>query len=155
MNAEELLARVEALGVVVSLDRESVLLRPRSRLTPELIEELADHKAELVDLLRARGVTGLASTLPGGVTGAKPSLLATEVIAMGLSEFADARLVVAVRSALLDEVVVFASDNAIVDPGEQRVVYRAAELRELLGLSPKDLRAVHRVKKTFRGTVLS
>jgi hypothetical protein len=96
----------------------------------------------------------VAEALPGGVTEARRSLLAADVVAMPLSEFARARLVVTVQSAVLDEVIVFASDNAIVDPGEQRVVYRAAELRELLGLSAKELRAVHRVKGTFRGTIL-
>jgi len=50
---------------------------------------------------------------------------------------------------------VFASDNAIVDPGERRVVYRAAELRELVGLGPADLRCLHNVKKIFGGTILA
>ena len=41
------------------------------------------------------------------------------------------------------------------DGKRERRRKHATELRELLGLSAKDLRAVHRVKKTFRGTVLS
>ena len=154
MNAEALLAQVEARGVVVTIECESLLLRPRSHLTPELIEALKAHKAELMDLLRARSGPGVVDALPGGVTEAKRSLLAAEVVAMRLSEFARARLVVTVHSAVLNETVVFASDNSRVDPGEQRVVYRAAELRELLGLSAKELRSVHRTKKLFGGSII-
>jgi len=51
MTANELLARVEALGVVVMLDERDLVLRPRSRLTPELVEQLRAHKAELLDLI--------------------------------------------------------------------------------------------------------
>lgn len=51
MTAEELLAQVEALGVVVSLDRHELVLRPKSLLTPELVEDLRAHKAELLDLV--------------------------------------------------------------------------------------------------------
>lgn len=54
MKAEELLAQVEALGVVVSLDHEHLRLRPKSRLTPELIEDLRAHKVELLGLVELR-----------------------------------------------------------------------------------------------------
>jgi hypothetical protein len=51
-------------------------------------------------------------------------------------------------------VVVLASDNARVDPGELRTVYRAHELRALLGLTAAcQLRRIHKVKRTFRGTI--
>ena len=51
---------------------------------------------------------------------------------MSLERFARAGLVVKVRSTLLDEVVLFASDNAELPRDERRPVYRAAELRRLL-----------------------
>jgi hypothetical protein len=51
MTAAEILAQVEALGVVVTLDREDLVLRPRSRLTPELVEQLRAHKAEIQGLV--------------------------------------------------------------------------------------------------------
>ena len=54
MKAEELLAEVEALGVVVSVDHEHLRLRPKSRLTPELIEDLRAHKTELLGLVELR-----------------------------------------------------------------------------------------------------
>ena len=72
---------------------------------------------------------------------------------MPLATFAAARHVVTVRSELLGEVVVFASDNATVDPGERRVVYRVAELEVLSSLDAENLKRVHAFKKTFRGTV--
>ena len=72
---------------------------------------------------------------------------------MPLSEFARARLVASVWSEVLGEEVVLASDNAVLDPGERRPVYRASEALKLLGLSPRDLRQVHAVKQTFRGTI--
>lgn len=54
MTAEELLAEVEALGVIVTLDREELVLRPRSRLSPELVDRLREHKPELLDLVELR-----------------------------------------------------------------------------------------------------
>ena len=48
--------------------------------------------------------------------------------------------------------MVFAGDDARV--GELRTVYRAHELRVLLGLTtPRELRRVHEVKRLFRGTI--
>jgi hypothetical protein len=55
-----------------------------------------------------------------------------EVAGMSLERFARAGLVVQVRSTLLDEVVLFASDNASVDADERRPVYRAGDLGQLL-----------------------
>jgi hypothetical protein len=56
----------------------------------------------------------------------------SEVAGMSLERFARAGLVVKVRSTLLDEVVLFASDNAELSRDERRPVYRAADLRLLL-----------------------
>lgn len=54
MNAEELLAEIEELGVAVTLERDGVLLRPGSRLTPELIDALRSCKGELRELIELR-----------------------------------------------------------------------------------------------------
>lgn len=54
MRAEELLAEIEALGVVVSAEHDHLRLRPKSRLTPELIELLRAHKTELLGLVELR-----------------------------------------------------------------------------------------------------
>lgn len=77
------------------------------------------------------------------------------VSAMALADFATAGLRLVVNSEVLGERVVFASDNAPKRETDSGMVeYRAAELRELLGLSPEELRRVHLVKKTFGGKVL-
>jgi hypothetical protein len=68
--------------------------------------------------------------LPENARRERPSV--AEVAGMSLERFARAGLVVKVRSTLLDEVVLFASDNAELSSDEQRPVYRAADLRRLL-----------------------
>ena len=68
--------------------------------------------------------------LPAIELGDRPSV--NEVAEMSLERFARAGLVVKVRSTLLDEVVLFVSDNARVSKDERRTVYRAADLRRLL-----------------------
>jgi hypothetical protein len=64
--------------------------------------------------------------------GARKAPTITQVAGMTLERFARAGLVVQVRSTLLDEVVLFASDNARVPADEKRPVYRAADLDRLL-----------------------
>ncbi len=101
---------------------------------------------------RARPAGEVGQAL-GGVEPASWPVTTAELLSLPLADFATAGLVVEVRSKVLGELVLFASDNALLDPGERRPVYRAAELRELVGLKPAELRTVHRVKRTFRGTV--
>jgi hypothetical protein len=154
VNPSDLLSELQARQVELMVVGDRLRIRPVEALPPDLREELRRHKAEVVELLKARSGPGLAAALPGGVTEARRSLLAADVIAMRLDEFATARLRVEVTSDVLGERVVFASDNALLDPGEQRVVYRAAELLELIGFSPDDLRKVHSIKKLFGGTIV-
>ena len=65
---------------------------------------------------------------------------------MTLSEFAQAGLVVQVRSGALGQSVLFASDNATVENDEGLSVYRASELIDLLGSGATDLTAIDRRK---------
>jgi len=65
-NAAELLARLRAIGVQLSLEDETIRLNaPKGALTPALQAELKASKPELLELLRAarqngrKGVTGL------------------------------------------------------------------------------------------------
>lgn len=148
MRPESLLTELRSRGVELEAAGDRLRFRPVEAIPPELFAELREHKAELLGLLGGRVADSL-----GGVN--VDSISAAEVCAMRLSEFADAGLVVEVRSEVLGEVVVFAADNALLDPGERRTVYRASELQPLLTLGPGDLRAVHRVKRTFRGTILA
>jgi len=55
MTAEELLEQVKKLGVLVTLDCEDLVLRPKSRLTPDLVDQLRAHKAELRGLVELQG----------------------------------------------------------------------------------------------------
>lgn len=49
--------------------------------------------------------------------------------------------------------ILLASDDASIDPGERRLVYRTSELREALGLPVTVLRDLHWMKRTFGGTL--
>lgn len=87
-----------------------------------VLEELRAHKPKVLRRL-ALARPAVADALGGGAE-SSPSLL--------VEEFARAGLVVEVWSEVLGEAVVLASDDACVDPGEVRAVYRAHELRVLL-----------------------
>jgi hypothetical protein len=73
---------------------------------------------------------------------------------MPLSQFAGSGLVRKIHSRVLDEVVLFAADNAEICVANSLVVYRAKELRKLVGMPPDQLRAVHAVKKVLDGEVI-
>ena len=51
--AQELLHALEEQGIAVRPDGEGLRIRPKSRLTPELREQLIANKPELIDLLRS------------------------------------------------------------------------------------------------------
>ncbi len=154
MTATELLSRLEALHVELVPAGDRIRFRPASAVSSELRAEIRAYKPELIRMLGSPSETrALAAALPGGVTDAGPSLRVEDVCAMPLDEFARAQLVVEVHSRILEETVVFASDNAVVDPAERRPVYRAAELKLLARVDPQSLRVIHEVKKTFGGTV--
>lgn len=148
--AQELVARAEQYGVSVSLKDGRPYVRPISDLPCGLLAELKAHKAELVSLLSP---TPMVRQALGGVVEEEPAFTKDEVGGMELAEFARSKLVVSVRSEVLGEAVLFAGDAATVDPGERRAVYRGHELLDLLPLGPENLKHVHAVKKTFRGTV--
>ena len=150
MNASDLRARLDELDIQVEVVGDRLRFRPARKVDDQLRAELQTHKAELLGLLKGQS---LCESLPGGAVSAQRSLLAEDVCKMRLSEFASAGLVVTVYSEVLGETIVFASDNAVVDPGERRPVYQAAELLEVLDLDPEGLRRVHQVKKIFGGTL--
>ncbi len=81
---------------------------------------------------RARGGADGRRGRLGGVSATGPSLLTAEVCAMRLEEFARAGLVVEVWSSVLEETVVFASDDARVDPA--RLVLVADRAHDVGGI---------------------
>lgn len=149
MDAHHLLAEVQARGVFLDADGDRLRFSPPGSLPEDLREELRAHRGEVLELLRNRPT--VANALPGKVQPTHWPVTDAELLALPLDDFARAGLVVRVWSSVLGERVIFASDNARIDPGEGLPVYRAAELRELLGLGPEELRQVHRVKGIFGG----
>lgn len=66
-----------------------------------------------------------------------------------LAEFAKSGRQLTIWSDVLNEIVIFAADNADVYNPRGRVVYRAAELAPLPGIGPDALRLIHEAKKEF------
>ena len=106
-----------------------------------------DIAKESLNQLRAEEPTGGAA--PAGDSG--------RVAAMGLDDFAQAGLIVQVRSEVLGTDVLFVSDNVPESKleGRPEVVYRASELKKLarFPLDPRGLRTVHMVKEIYGGTI--
>ena len=148
MGVQELLAEVRTRGVILKVEGTVIRYRPVDSMEPSLLAELKANKPQLLQLLTSGSLEG---ALAGGVE--TETITASEVCSMPLSVFATAGLVVEVHSRVLGEHVLFASDNALLDPGEPRPVYRASELEVLLGVSPSELRTIHRAKRIFGGRV--
>ena len=73
---------------------------------------------------------------------------------MTLEAFSRAGLVVRVKSRLLEEEVLFVSDDVkALDARDGLAVYRAEELVHLVHLPAEAVRKVHRLKKLFSGIV--
>ena len=79
---------------------------------------------------------------------------AQRILEMRMSEFAVSGLVQEVKSGVLGEHILWVADNAEVPPGNTLVVYRADELKQLVGLSPDEIRHLHAVKKELDGELL-
>lgn len=62
----------------------------------------------------------------------------------------------AVRSRVLDEIVILAKDEVVPIPARFRncVVYYQTEFAELVGVPPEQLRTVHEAKRNFGGCLL-
>ena len=54
---------------------------------------------------------------------------------------------------MFGEDVLFAADDAEIPLGNDLMVYREAELRELVGKTPEQLRKIHEVKKKIDGDI--
>ena len=79
---------------------------------------------------------------------------ASRILEMRMSEFAVSGLVQEVKSGVLGEHILWVADNAEVPPGNTLVVYRADELKQLVGLTPDEVRHLHAVKKELDGELL-
>jgi hypothetical protein len=82
---------------------------------------------------------------------ALPSVPAID--ALPLSEFARSGRCLRIQSRLLNETVLLAADNAAIPADNQLVVYRAAEMTELVHM-PERVKWVHVIKRTLDGEVV-
>ena len=143
--------------LVSELNPVSAALRP--------LQEAVDNALVGTDLDPVMEATDLAF-LRGDITQEEAEALAQAAIEksrqipasieeMSLADFATSGLVRKVRSKVLGETVLYAADNAQVDPGIDLVVYRASELKELDGMPVEQLRRIHILKKTREWEVVS
>ena len=72
-----------------------------------------------------------------------------------LSELLVRKPVVRVRSRLLGEVVVWVADGAEMPEETEEVVYRESELRQLVGRTQTEVRAIHATKRAIDGELVS
>ncbi len=142
MSAEVLLEELSRRGVSLAADGERLTYKaPRGALTDELREAIIILKPELLGLLHR-----LATTQAEGED---------DFSRMTLSEFAQSRRTLRIRSHMLGEDVWWVSDESLrrTVPDPTLVVYTAAELQHLVDISPQDLINLHRIKKTFHGHI--
>ena len=52
MKAAGLIGKLDSLGISMSLDGDVLVVKPASRIPPNLILELKQHKPEIADRLR-------------------------------------------------------------------------------------------------------
>ncbi|MDA0337103.1 MAG: hypothetical protein O2782_18225 [bacterium] len=62
--------------------------------------------------------------------------------------------IVRVRSRLLGEVVVWVSDAVEITEEVAEIVYRESELRQMVGQSPDEVRAIHALKRALDGELI-
>ncbi len=132
MTAEALLVCLTALDVRLEAANQQISYdAPADMLTDDLLNEIREHKEELLTLLN-----------PLQSMEDRP-----------LSRFAESGQYRQVHSKVLGEIIILAADNAEVPDVGDKVVYRAAEARSLVGLPPEEVRAFHKVKVYFDGII--
>ena len=130
-----LLAELQERGIRLALDCDRLAVdAPTGVLTPEIRATLAENKTALLEQLRQ------TQTPKSWAEGTISSLLAK-------------RSIVRVSSRVLGEEVLWAADHAQIPSDYDLVVYREAELRELVGKTPEQLRKIHEVKKKIDGDI--
>src|SRR5262249_20182118 len=133
--------------IAVRAAGDRLQVQPAAAVPPELYAKLREHKRAVWHWLR---ILFRVRDALGGVRPTLRSTAAESACNMSLEHFRLAGVVVEVRSDVLGETVVFASDNAHVDRAESRPVYRAQELFELWAVvDVGDLRRVHQQKRAL------
>ena len=143
MNAAELLRDLERRDVRLALHGDRLQVdAPRGVITDEIQQDLKTCKPELITLIRERE---------------SASVECADIAAMSLAEFAQAGLIIRVRSDVLGRDVLFVSDDVPENAlsGAALPIYRASELRKLATLQPepRSLRCIHEAKIIFDGVI--
>jgi hypothetical protein len=97
--------------------------------------------------------SALAGLQEGVSTISTTELPADNVEDWSLARFATSGQYRRINSKVLGEIIILAADNAEVPDFGNTVVYRAAEARLLVGKSPEEIRAFHKVKVYFDGII--
>jgi hypothetical protein len=136
------------------LDKRDRLQTPETPETPEISQVSCRTDATSQDESGVSGVSGVCFEA-GDHNADGDSGSAREFLECGfLSMLGPEHSVVKVRWRLLDEDVILAADHAQIPSDNGLAVYREAELRELVGKTPEQLRKIHAVKKAIDGEVL-
>jgi len=131
----QLLADLESRGIRLSVHSGRLLVdAPSGILTPELRTTLANQNTVLLDSLQE-----LQTPATDGI----------------LSELLCAYPVVRVQSQVLREDVLWVADDVEIPADNDLVVYRETELRQLVGKTPTQLRAIHAVKRAIDGEIVA
>lgn len=137
MTTRDLVESLRQQGVVLIPDGDRLRIdAPTGVLTQPLRQKLTQHKAEILEHLHEEH---------------------NAIAALSLDELAQAGLVIRVHSTVLENEVLFVSDNVpdeAIHP-QGLPIYRAHELEKLAILrpAPRDLRRIHEVKEVFKGTI--
>lgn len=85
-----------------------------------------------------------------------PPIEADHILSMSATEFKDSNLAILIRSYLLGEDIVLASnERSRVLYGDQYVTYLPEELMAAYQLSPDFIKKIHRIKKLWDGDILN
>ncbi len=150
MNAAELVSKIKNKGAKVRTSGDRLRIYPRELISDELVVELRQHKQAILTYLHEE--TTVAGALPGPIKPLQCPSLGLDILSLPLRQFAKTTHVIDVACDTLKDDIVLAGGDALIDPGEQRVVYRAHELCELAGCSPEEFREIHEIKRQYGGS---
>ena len=144
MNAQTIIDHAHELGIALRVEGDHIYYAPKSAAPPEFVEELRQHKAELLERLRRRGYT---LNYPNDTEAGDAEIAEVEA---GISRDG----FVILWSNTLVDLVAYAlteADAASVPAGI--VTYTMAELRQLFGPDgdkkpgARKLRMIHAAKQ--------
>ena len=144
-NAIELLNKLNALGVQLSVDGDNLRYKPASVVPPDLVNQMRQRKVEIIRLLRKPELVEA------------PSEWHAETIAAAVQEEG----ICIFWSELFGEMVAFIKDDKFKNSVPCGIVaYNDQELRELFGngkpsLPAASLRLIHEAKKASNGRISS